>query len=384
MKGKREARSGFRALSGLITAAVVLYLTAVTAGAENFSAAAAAVWETLPEQALRWELGDFGVSDGLSLPAVLALQEAPLLLSAREAVAAAGKEEAPSGPPAEPPKEEESVIVPVEETPLRAETAADNGVAARTLVPTDPAGYTVSGRVYLSNTTDYALTPEELREPFSAALGEGDPQILILHTHGSEGYTPVEDKGIVWSGEYRTTDCRYNVVAAGDEMAEVFGAMGISVLHDRTLYDYPSYTDAYERSLAAIETYLDQYPSIRFVLDVHRDAIEDSAGNQYKVVCDTAEGTAAQMSLVLGSDGGGLEHPNWRENVKLAAAVQEALLGEHEALMRPILLRNSRYNQHATTGSLLVEVGAAGNSPEEAALAARLFAQGMGEVLLGK
>ena len=380
MRGKKG--TVFRALGGLMTAAMVLYLTAVTAGAENFSAAAAAVWRSVPEQALRWELGDFGVSDSLSAAAVLALQEAPLLLSAREAVEAA--EQATPAPEAKPPEAEQSVIVPVEERPLVAETAADNGVAARTLVPTDPAGYTVSGRVYLSNTTDYTLTPEELKEPFAASLGEGDPQILILHTHGSEGYTPAEDKGIVWSGAYRTTDCRYNVVAAGDEMAEVFGAMGISVLHDRTLYDYPSYTDAYERSLAAIEKYLDQYPSIRFVLDVHRDAIEDAAGNQYKVVCDTAEGTSAQMTLVLGSDGGGLSHPRWRENVKLAAAIQESLLGEHEALMRPILLRNSRYNQHATTGSLLVEVGAAGNSPEEAALAARLFAEGMGEILLGK
>lgn len=384
MKGKQQAKGGLRVLGGLVTAAVVLYLTAVTAGAENLSAAAAAVWESMPEQALRWELGDFGASDGLSFPVAAALSEAPLLFAAREAVASAGKAEGPSEPPAEPSREEESVIVPVEETPLKAENAADNGVAARTLVPTDPAGYTVSGRVYLSNTTDYTVSPEELKEPFSAALGEGDPQILILHTHGSEAYTPAEDKGIVWSGEYRTTDCRYNVVTAGDEMAEVFGSMGISVLHDRTLYDYPSYTDAYERSLAAIENYLEQYPSIRFVLDVHRDAIEDGAGNQYKVVCQTAEGTSAQMTLVMGSDGGGLPHPNWRENVKLAAAIQEKLLGEHEALMRPILLRNSRYNQHATSGSLLVEVGAAGNSPEEAALAARLFAEGMGEVILSK
>ena len=378
MRGKKR-RTAFRVLGGSVTAATVLYLTAVTAGAENFSAAAAAVWKTGPEGALRWELGDFGGSDGLGAAAVLVLSEAPLLLSAREAVGRAEPAEEAPPPMAE---EQESVVVPVEERPLVAQAAADNGVAARTLVPTDPAGYTVSGRVYLSNSTNYAVTAEELTASFDASLGEGDPQILILHTHGSEGYTPAEDKGIVWSGEYRTTDCRYNVVAAGDEMAEVFGAMGISVLHDRTLYDYPSYTDAYERSLAAIETYLDQYPSIRFVLDVHRDAIEDGAGNQYKVVCETAEGTAAQMSLVLGSDGGGLAHPLWRENMKLASAIQEALLEEHETLMRPMLLRNSRYNQHATTGSLLVEVGAAGNSPEEAALAARLFAKGMGEVIL--
>ena len=92
-------------------------------------------------------------------------------------------------------------------------------------------------------------------------------------------------------------------------------------------------------------------------------------------------GTAAQMTLVVGSDGSGLTHPNWMENLKLAAALQEDLLTEYPTLMRPILLRNSRYNQHATAGSLLLEVGAAGNSPEEAALAARLFAERMAQVL---
>ena len=165
-------------------------------------------------------------------------------------------------------------------------------------------------------------------------------------------------------------------------MADVFSEAGISVLHDRTLYDYPSYNEAYDRSLAAIESYLAQYPSLRFILDVHRDAIEDGQGNQYKVVSTIdGVGTAAQLTLVVGSDGSGLPHPNWMENLKLAVALQEDLLTSYPTLMRPILLRNSRYNQHATTGSLLVEVGAAGNSPEEAALAGRLFAERMVEVL---
>ena len=187
---------------------------------------------------------------------------------------------------------------------------------------------------------------------------------------------------MVWSGNYRTTDSRYNVVAVGDAMAEVFAEAGISVLHDRTLYDYPSYNEAYDRSLAAIESYLAQYPSIRFILDIHRDAIADSDGNQYKVVSTVdGEETAAQMTLVVGSDGSGLPHPDWMENLKLAVALQQDILTEYPTLMRPILLRDSRYNQHATTGSLLVEVGAAGNSPEEAALAGRLFAEHMVEVL---
>lgn len=155
-------------------------------------------------------------------------------------------------------------------------------------------------------------------------------------------------------------------------MAEVFAQAGISVLHDRTLYDYPEYAGAYDRSLAGIDRYLKEYPSIRFVLDVHRDAIEASDGSQVKVVSEIeGQGTAAQLSLIMGSDGGGLSHPDWMENLRLAVAVQEQALTDYPTLMRPLLLRNSRYNQHATTGSLLVEVGTAGNAPEEAELAAR-------------
>ena len=136
-------------------------------------------------------------------------------------------------------------------------------------------------------------------------------------------------------------------------------------------------------SLAAIESYLAQYPSIRFILDIHRDAIADSEGNQYKVVSTVeGEGTAAQLTLVMGSDGSGLEHPEWMENLRLAVALQGQILSSYPTLMRPILLRNSRYNQHATTGSLLLEVGAAGNSPEEAALAGRLFARQMAQLLI--
>ena len=371
-----------RRAEAVLLAAGTLWCVSVTAGSGTLSAALDALRQAAPLGALRWELGDLWVEDGLSPAAVLAISESPLLLSARPAVAElwSMEVEEPEPSQAETP---EPVTTPVEETPLTPEVqAADNGVAARTLVPTDPSGYTVCGRVYISNSTDYTLNVTRLSEPFDARLTEEEPQILILHTHGSEAYTPVPGTQVAYTGDHRTTDTRYNVVHVGDVMAEAFGEAGISVLHDRTLYDYPSYSGAYDRSLAAIQSYLAQYPSIRFILDVHRDAIEDGQGNEYKVVSAVeGEGTAAQLTLVVGSDGGGLTHDHWRENLKLAAALQEDLLAEYPTLMRPVLLRNSRYNQHATTGSLLVEVGAAGNSPEEAALSARLFAERMTEVL---
>ena len=386
MKQKGARADSRRRVDAGLRAAGPLWAAAITAGSDTAAAAVSALAEALPERALRWELGDLRSGDGLSPPAALAIGESALLRAAREDVAELQALERQE-PPEEDGETRAPIVMPVEETPVEpaAPLAADNGVPAKTLIPTDPSGYTVCGRVYISNSTSHELSVQELQKPFAAALGEGEPQVLILHTHGSEAYTPVPGTEIVWSGDYRTTDYRYNVVRVGDEMAEVLGEAGISVLHDRTLYDYPNYTGAYDRALAAIQKYLERYPSIRFVLDVHRDAIEDGQGNQYKAVSEVEGlGVSAQMSLVIGSDGSGLEHPGWLENLRLAAAVQQDILEQYPTLMRPVLLRNSRYNQHATTGSLLLEVGAAGNSPEEAVLAGRLFAERLAAVLKEK
>lgn len=383
MERKTTVRWRGRVLA-LGAAAVTLWTAAVTAGSVSLRSAAEALRTEAasPLRLLRWELGDVWGDDTLSPAAVLAIGESPLLLAAREEVAELWRQEetdAASSETAEP----DTAVAPVEETPLNTGAAADdNGVAARTLVPSSPEGYTVVGKVYISNSTSHALDVQTLTRPCDAVLTEEEPQILILHTHGSESYTPAAGTAVTYSGSHRTTDTRYNVVHVGDVMSQEFAAAGISVLHDRTLYDYPSYSGAYDRSLAAIRSYLAQYPSIHFILDIHRDAVEDAQGTEYKVVAaSTEEGVPAQMTLVVGSDGSGLAHPNWMENLKLAVSIQRDIAEEDATLMRPMLLRNSRYNQHATTGSLLVEVGAAGNSPEEAALAGRIFARHMAEVL---
>ena len=250
-------------------------------------------------------------------------------------------------------------------------------------MPTGTAGYIVTGRTYINNYSDNSFDASLFDGTFAARLAEEEPQVLIVHTHGSEAYTMPPGEEYEESGESRTTDTAYNVVRVGDEIAGVLGEYGISVVHDRTLHDYPEYNGAYDRSLASIESYLEKYPSISIVLDIHRDAIYDGEGSPYKVVSQVAEGRAAQMTFVIGTDGSGLPNDNWPENLKLAAAVQDTLLTDYPTLMRPITVRNSRYNQHCTTGSLLVEVGAAGNSLDEALLSARLLARGLAETLQG-
>ena len=309
----------------------------------------------------------------------LVVQQSPLLAQVK-----LPPETPPVAPPPLPPESSCETLEEAPETPLPA-PEADNGVTPRTIHPTNPAGYLVWRDVYIKNTSCHAPDLAALMKtpPAARFRAESAPQVLILHTHGNEAYTLPEGQSYISTGRSRTADTRYNVVRVGDEIAAVFEEAGISVLHDRTLHDAESYNDSYAHAARAIEKYLADYPSIQFVLDVHRDAIESKDGTVYKVVSEVEGRRAAQVSLVLGTDGSGLPHDRWAENLKLGVLLQQRVTERYPTLMRPMYLRNSRYNEHATCGSLLVEVGAAGNSLEEALYAARLFAAEAAAVFKG-
>ena len=384
-----------RQLAALAAVGGVLYLVAATAASPSARSALDEVGRQgeLALGLLRAQLGDPDREEILPAAVSLAIGQSPVLVSGQEAVLRLRGTEEPDDsrdgdtpqPPSDVPSQPEA---PLPEEPAQPDPPlvfADNGVEARTLVPSSPEGYIVSGGVYVNNRTEYPLDASLLDGTFAAALPEEEgPQILIVHTHGSEAYTMPPGQEYEPSGESRTTDTSLNVVRVGDELAKTLEEAGLTVLHDPTLHDYPEYSGAYGRSLDAVNAYLAEYPTISFVLDVHRDAISDGDGTPYKVVSGVAGLNAAQMSFVIGTDGGGLEHPDWRENLKLAAAIQQRLTADYPTLMRPITVRNSRYNQHTTPGSLLVEMGAAGNSLDEALLSARLLGKALAETILEK
>lgn len=206
------------------------------------------------------------------------------------------------------------------------------------------------------------------------------PQILIMHTHATEAYTMDGDDVYTETDESRTTDENYNMIRVGEEMKSVFEEMGLSVVHDTTTYDYPGYNGSYGRSLTGAQGYLEQYPTIQVVLDVHRDALIASDGTVYSKTTTIDGEAVAQVMLVVGTNDGGLTHPNWEDNFALALRLQGAMLAVDPTLPRNIDLRSQRFNQHLTPGSLLVEVGTSGNTLQEALAGARLFAQAAGQV----
>ncbi|MBP3305060.1 MAG: stage II sporulation protein P [Oscillospiraceae bacterium] len=210
-------------------------------------------------------------------------------------------------------------------------------------------------------------------------LTDGEPAVLIVHSHASEAYSGTE---YIASGDYRTLDTNYNVVSIGDEVARILEAGGVTVIHDRAIHDYPDYNSGYTNSRASIQAYLQQYPSIRMVLDLHRDAAATAEGQL--VTSATAGGQrSAQIMLVMGSDAGGSYFPGWQENLSLGLKLSVLLEQTNPGINRPINLRSQRFNLDLSPGSLLVEVGAAGNTHEEAILAANALAQAILELAHG-
>ena len=294
----QKKRTG-RMLCSLALSAVTLWGVSVTAPAKNARDALRSLKdETLGVMLLRYERGDGG-EDFLSLRTSLALHATPLLREGEENIAQAWSAELEQKPndsadETGDAQDSEGTVLTQEETPDEI-AVTENGSPARTLKASDPSGYTVFGNVYINNGSDAALDASMLAGDYAAKLGAQGPQVLIIHTHGSESYTMPPGQEYDVSDTFRTLDTNCNMIRIGDEMAQVLTDAGISVMHDRSLYDYPSYSGAYNRSLASIESYLQKYPSISFVLDVHRDAVQDANGQQFKLLNESFQETFLEL-----------------------------------------------------------------------------------------
>ena len=241
---------------------------------------------------------------------------------------------------------------------------------------------TIEGGMRIKNETGYWVDAAELlAQGPGIVLPPDEPQILIIHTHSSEAYTQSGADRYSPSDDGRTEDTQFNVVRIGDELTEILTEAGLNVIHDRGIYDYPSYTGSYTRAGEAIAQYLESCPGIRVVLDIHRDAL-GSNGVVYKTMAEE-EGTAAsQIMLLVGTDESGLEHPNWRGNLAFALYLQNAANSVFPTLMRPVALVPQRYNQQLAPGALILEVGSSGNTLREALAAVRLFGRAAAPALL--
>lgn len=211
-----------------------------------------------------------------------------------------------------------------------------------------------------------------LLSPLNWNLRSEEPTVLILHSHASECYTKTTED--YEESYYRTQNTDYNMVRIGSRVAQLLEEAGIRVIHDRSLHDDPSYLGSYENSRRSAKNILAQHPSIFLILDLHRDAA-DVNGGQLDTSATVNGRESAQLMLVVGSNAGGLSHPHWQENMALAEKLHVLLQKENPGICRPICFRNERFNQDLLPGTLLVEVGAAGNTLDEALIAAEALAE---------
>lgn len=220
-----------------------------------------------------------------------------------------------------------------------------------------------------------------LKESPQIKLTKGQPQVLIYHTHSTESYE-LEDLGYYTKGSSaRTVDEKYNMLRVGDEIVRQLEAAGIGVIHDRSLYDYPSYNGAYNRSAASAKKYLEKYPSITVTLDIHRDAIEQSGGVRVKPTAVINGKKAAQVMIIAGVDDGTMDFPKWRENMKFASVLQQQMENSYPGLTRAAMVCHRRYNMYLTTNSLLIEMGGHANTLDEAVYSGEMLGKSLVEVL---
>ena len=218
-----------------------------------------------------------------------------------------------------------------------------------------------------------------LTAPVELTLQDGAPRVLILHSHTTESFRQTADR-YEESSAYRTLDPGHNMLALGKIVAEILESAGIGVIHDTTLHDYPSYNGSYSHAAASTKAYLEQYPTIELILDLHRDAADTPTG-QMATSCTVGGEKAAQLMFVLGTDKR-LNHPDWEQNLSLALKLQVLLEKENPGICRDLTLSKNRYNQHLGAYALLIEIGAAGNTLEEAKIAARELAEAIVKLVL--
>ena len=228
--------------------------------------------------------------------------------------------------------------------------------------------------VQIKNETNLKITDSAL----NFDLLYNPSNIMIFHTHTCESYTSSEKYKYEQTGSFRTTDLNFTVSRVGDELTNQLKYYGYNVIHDKTYHDYPSYNGSYARSLVTVQNLLKINPNTDVVFDIHRDAIGDSS---YAPKVKIGDEYACQLMFVIGTNASGLEHAGWLQNLKFATMIQSKANELYPGLFKPIVVRSSRYNQHLSKCASIIEVGATGNTLEEANVSMKYLAKIISEVM---
>ena len=224
------------------------------------------------------------------------------------------------------------------------------------------------------------ILTEGMKKPELSIELSNEPQVLIIHTHTTESYEQDNDGYYDTRFDGRSLCPANSVVGVGAALAQTLADNGICVIHDGTVFDDPLYENSYSRSRERIEQILSEYPSIKVVLDIHRDGIADGDA-RIAPVAETDSGTAAQIMIICGCDDGSGILPDYMDNLRFAIYLQQGIERDTPGLTRPLLFDYRFYNQDLTAGSLVIEIGALGNSREQAFRSAHLAGESIASML---
>lgn len=271
---------------------------------------------------------------------------------------------------------------------------SDKAAAKKTTQPKDYGGeaypvienqYGTAGEITIKNTTDFDIDIDyELSQPLGFDVENTDePQVLIVHTHTTEAYLQ-QDDGVYYS-EYtgRSTDDSENITSAGKAMADSLTKNGIKALHSAVHHDDPSYNGSYDRSAQTIYEFLEKYPSIKVIIDFHRDSLGyGGEDGKIKPTFEVDGKKAAQIMIMSGYDPtGDYDFAHWEENLRLALRIDQKAEELYPGMTRPLYFGDFAYNMNINSGSLLIEVGTEVNTLEEACRTGQLLGNVLAQVL---
>lgn len=260
---------------------------------------------------------------------------------------------------------------------MKTETAMTPGVE----VPKDP--YLIEDEHTPSANSLEAPTVEPDKQGVDKLTPEqGKPIVLIYHTHTSESYTP--SKAFNYNPRdkaYHTEDLNFSIAKVGEVMAAELNKLAVPTIHDKTIHDIPTYMTSYSNSLKTVEKIIKQYPSIKIIIDLHRDAPFPESNKSRELTTVKIDGeTFSRIMFVIGSDKT-FPHPNWKENYQFSLMLNEMLEDIYPGISRGIDLRRERFNQHLSNKAVLVEIGSHGNTMEESIRSAKLFANILADLI---
>ena len=207
-------------------------------------------------------------------------------------------------------------------------------------------------------------------------LDDSNVEILIYHTHTHEGYAEAGSD---------TEQEDFSVVGVGDVLAqELEEGYGISVVHDKTIHDTSPYNQAYYRSEPTVQSYLNQFPNLKLVIDLHRN----SGPSKDRTTVEINGQSLARIMFVTSKASS--YYTEMMEAVSDMISTSEELFpglladGNNGVGLYEYDRGSNNFNQDLSPACILTEFGTNLNTAQEAKLSAKYLARLIAEYLNGK